>query len=253
MQTKDALIRVAPSAPRTWPPTASSTPRCASPPSCTSRAGSPSTRWSRPCSRGSGSGSAGTDLTVGPLVTAMRHAAHSREIAELAVRHRDAGVVGFDIAGSEAGQPAHPPPRRLPVRGGRELPHHHPRRRGVRPAVDLGGRAALRGRAARPRRAHRRRHRGRPDGRAVLGPPGQLRPGPAGAARDVPDLQRQHRRVRLDRRAPDRPAGPPAVPGHRQHRQPADERRVDDLGAGRPGRGVRLRLGRLRVAHRSTP
>jgi adenosine deaminase len=50
-------------------------------------------------------GSAGTPLTMGTLVTAMRHAAHSREIAELAVRHRDAGVVGFDIAGSEAGNP----------------------------------------------------------------------------------------------------------------------------------------------------
>jgi adenosine deaminase len=42
---------------------------------------------------------------MGTLVTAMRHAAHSTEIAELAVRHRDAGVVGFDIAGSEAGNP----------------------------------------------------------------------------------------------------------------------------------------------------
>ena len=50
-------------------------------------------------------GSAGTPLTVGTLVTAMRHAAVSRDIAELAVRHRDAGVVGFDIAGSEAGNP----------------------------------------------------------------------------------------------------------------------------------------------------
>ncbi len=50
-------------------------------------------------------GSAGTSLTMGTLVTAMRHAAHSTEIAELAVRHRDAGVVGFDIAGSEAGNP----------------------------------------------------------------------------------------------------------------------------------------------------
>jgi adenosine deaminase len=50
-------------------------------------------------------GSAGTSLTLGTLVTAMRHAAHSTEIAELAVRHRDAGVVGFDIAGSEAGNP----------------------------------------------------------------------------------------------------------------------------------------------------
>jgi len=50
-------------------------------------------------------GSAGTQLTLGTLVTAMRHAAHSTEIAELAVRHRDSGVVGFDIAGSEAGNP----------------------------------------------------------------------------------------------------------------------------------------------------
>lgn len=50
-------------------------------------------------------GGAGTSLSIGTLVTAMRHAAHSREIAELAVRHRDAGVVGFDIAGSEAGNP----------------------------------------------------------------------------------------------------------------------------------------------------
>ena len=50
-------------------------------------------------------GTAGTSLTVGTIVTAMRHAAHSTEIAELAVRHRDAGVVGFDIAGSEAGNP----------------------------------------------------------------------------------------------------------------------------------------------------
>lgn len=39
------------------------------------------------------------------LLTAMRHAARSREIAELTVRHRDHGVVGFDIAGAEAGFP----------------------------------------------------------------------------------------------------------------------------------------------------
>jgi adenosine deaminase len=35
----------------------------------------------------------------------MRHAARSQEIAELAIRHRDEGVVGFDIAGAEAGFP----------------------------------------------------------------------------------------------------------------------------------------------------
>jgi adenosine deaminase len=44
-------------------------------------------------------------IRVGALLTAMRHQARSREIAELAVRYRDAGVVGFDIAGAEAGFP----------------------------------------------------------------------------------------------------------------------------------------------------
>ncbi|KIR65067.1 MULTISPECIES: adenosine deaminase [Micromonospora] len=48
---------------------------------------------------------AGHQIRVGTLLTAMRHAARSQEIAELAVRHRDAGVVGFDIAGAEAGFP----------------------------------------------------------------------------------------------------------------------------------------------------
>ncbi len=50
-------------------------------------------------------GSAGRGITVYVLLTAMRTAARSLEIAELAVRHRDAGVVGFDIAGAEAGSP----------------------------------------------------------------------------------------------------------------------------------------------------
>ena len=44
-------------------------------------------------------------IEVGLLVTAMRHAARSQEIAELALRHLDEGVVGFDIAGSESGNP----------------------------------------------------------------------------------------------------------------------------------------------------
>ncbi|HEY5852817.1 MAG TPA: adenosine deaminase [Aldersonia sp.] len=47
----------------------------------------------------------GTPIRVGCLLTAMRHAARSREIAELAIRWRDQGVVGFDIAGAEAGFP----------------------------------------------------------------------------------------------------------------------------------------------------
>lgn len=52
----------------------------------------------------------GRPIRIGTLLTAMRHAARSQEIAELAVRHRDTGVVGFDIAGAEAG---YPPTRHL--------------------------------------------------------------------------------------------------------------------------------------------
>lgn len=50
-------------------------------------------------------GAEGRPIEVGLIVTAMRHAAHSKEIAEVALRHRDEGVVGFDIAGSESGNP----------------------------------------------------------------------------------------------------------------------------------------------------
>ncbi|WP_199549200.1 adenosine deaminase [Streptomyces sp. N35] len=47
----------------------------------------------------------GHRIRVGALLTAMRHAARALEIAELANRYRDLGVVGFDIAGAEAGFP----------------------------------------------------------------------------------------------------------------------------------------------------
>ncbi|WP_035833471.1 adenosine deaminase [Jonesia quinghaiensis] len=45
----------------------------------------------------------GHSIEVGQLVTAMRHADRWDEIADLALRHRDKGVYGFDIAGAEAG------------------------------------------------------------------------------------------------------------------------------------------------------
>lgn len=48
---------------------------------------------------------AGGDIRVGQLITAMRHTDRSREIAELAVRWRRRGAVGFDIAGPEDGFP----------------------------------------------------------------------------------------------------------------------------------------------------
>ena len=50
-------------------------------------------------------GSAGRGIELGFIVTAMRQFARSVEIAELAIRHRDEGVVGFDVAGPEAGFP----------------------------------------------------------------------------------------------------------------------------------------------------
>jgi adenosine deaminase len=53
---------------------------------------------------------AGRPIVVRQLLTAMRHQARSREIAELAVAYRDDGVAGFDIAGAEAG---YPPTRHL--------------------------------------------------------------------------------------------------------------------------------------------
>ena len=53
---------------------------------------------------------AGGRIVVRQLLTAMRHAARSMEIAELAVQWRDRGVAGFDIAGAEAG---YPPTRHL--------------------------------------------------------------------------------------------------------------------------------------------
>ena len=53
---------------------------------------------------------AGRPIVARVLLTAMRTAARSLEIAELAVRYRDRGVAGFDVAGAEAG---YPPTRHL--------------------------------------------------------------------------------------------------------------------------------------------
>jgi len=50
-------------------------------------------------------GSSGSPLTIRTLCSAMRQMSNSLEVAELAVRWRDRGVVGFDIAGPEKGFP----------------------------------------------------------------------------------------------------------------------------------------------------
>ena len=103
---------------------------------------------------------AGRPIIVRSLATAMRQADRALEIAQLALRHRDNGVVGFDIAGPEAGYPPGRFARRVPPPGPRQLPPDPPRRRGLRAAVDPRGPRPGR-RAARPRRPDRRRHRGR--------------------------------------------------------------------------------------------
>jgi adenosine deaminase len=53
---------------------------------------------------------AGTPITVGSLLCAMRQNDRWEEVAGLVVRYRDAGVVGFDLAGPEDGFP----PDRIP-------------------------------------------------------------------------------------------------------------------------------------------
>src|SRR3954453_4780105 len=55
--------------------------------------------------RGFARGERESGIKMGFIVTAMRQFARSVEIAELAVRYRDEGVVGFDVAGPEAGYP----------------------------------------------------------------------------------------------------------------------------------------------------
>jgi adenosine deaminase len=65
---------------------------------------------------------AGRPIVVRTLLTAMRTAARSAEIAELALRFRDEGVVGFDIAGAEAG---YPPSRHMDAFDLIRLHHFH--------------------------------------------------------------------------------------------------------------------------------
>ena len=146
-------------------------------------------------------GSEGRPIRVRTLLTAMRTAARSLEIADLAVRWRDRGVCGFDIAGAEAG---FPPTRHLDafehIRR-RELPPDDPRGRGVRAPLDLGSLAALWCGATWPRGPHRRRHRGRA---RRLGSPGATRGHGARPSRSpgaVSDVERALRGGAVDRGA----------------------------------------------------
>ena len=170
---------------------------------------------------------AGHRIKVGTLVTAMRHAANSREIARLAVQYRDLGVCGFDIAGAEAG---FPPTRHLDAFeylrrenahftihageafglpsiweaiqwcGADRLGH------GVRIVDDL--RVGSRPYGADPRGGRGGAGRGR-HARPARG----VRAGHAHPAGDGPVVQRADRRGAVHRRAPDRRCWPGCASG----------------------------------------
>ena len=190
----------------------------------------------------------GHRIRVTALLTAMRHAAKSREIAELAVRYRNDGVAGFDIAGAEAG---YPPTRHLDAFeflrrenahftihageafglksiweaiqwcGADRLGH------GVRIVDDITVEgAAVPGVARGRRRAGPHDVGRRRPGLGVPGAAGGLRPRRPDPAGDVPQQQPPDRRREVHRTPSDLAARPDEVPGHPQHRQPADERHV---------------------------
>ena len=71
---------------------------------------------------------AGTPIRMRTLLTAMRHAARSREIAELAVRLPRARGRRVRHRRRRGRLPAHPAPRRVRVPAPRERPLHDPRR-----------------------------------------------------------------------------------------------------------------------------
>ncbi|EEP73250.1 LOW QUALITY PROTEIN: adenosine deaminase, partial [Micromonospora sp. ATCC 39149] len=190
---------------------------------------------------------AGHPIRVGTLLTAMRHAARSQEIAELAVRHRDAGVVGFDIAGAEAG---FPPTRHLDA-------FEYLQRENFHFTIHAGEAFGLPSiwQAIQWCGADRLGHGVRivdditPGDPPVLGRlaayvrdkriPLELCPSSnvqTGAAASIAE----HKKKASARSA---------VPGDGEHRQPADERHLDVPGDGAAGGGLRLRLEGAPMVH----
>ena len=182
-------------------------------------------------------GEAGRPIVIRAIVTAMRQFARSVEIAELSVRYRDQGVVGFDIAGPEAG---FPPSRHLDAF---QLIH----RANFHVTIHAGEAFGLPSiwEALQWCGAERLGHGVRivdditvaPSGEIEIGRLAQFVRDRAGAARDVPHLQRAHRCRGVHPRPPHRPAPAIALPGHGEHRQPAHERREPE----RRVRGARRR------------
>jgi len=188
-------------------------------------------------------GSAGRGITMGFLVTAMRQGNRSLEIAELAAGHRDEGVVGFDIAGPEAGYPPtlHLEAFRLIAEENFHFTIHAGERFGlpsIWEALQVCGAERL-GDGVRIVDDITIRPDGRPslgrlasyvrDGRVPL----ELCPSSnvhTGAATSI----EEH---------PHRAATATALPGDREHRQPPDERDYAVQRVRPAGRGVRRQLG----------
>ncbi len=169
---------------------------------------------------------AGNPIVMKLLITAMRQAARSVEVAECAIRWRDAGVVGFDVAGPEKG---YPPTRYLDAfetirRANFHITIHAGESFGlpsIWEALQFAG-------------AERLGHGVRIVDDITVRDDGSVELGRLAAfVRDrrvplemCPSSNVHTGAVAIGRRPPDRPAPPPALPRHGQHRQPADERRL---------------------------
>ena len=177
---------------------------------------------------------------VRQLLTAMRHQARSREIAELAVAWRDRGVAGFDIAGAEAG---YPPTRHLDA-------FEYLQRENSHFTIHAGEAFGLPSiwQAIQWCGADRLGHGVRIIDDITVAADGAVELGRLAAyVRDkrIPLEMCPHSNVQTGAAASiaEHPIGlldPAPLPGHGQHRQPADEPDVDDQGDVGAGRGVRL-------------
>ena len=157
---------------------------------------------------------AGHPIVMKLLVTAMRQAARSVEVAECAIRWRDAGVVGFDVAGPEKG---YPPTRYLDA-------FDLVRRENFHITIHAGESFGLPSiwEALQFAGAERLGHGVRIVDDITVRDDGSVELGRLAAfVRDrrvplemCPTLERPHRRRGVDRRASDRPAPPAALPGH---------------------------------------
>jgi adenosine deaminase len=160
------------------------------------------------------------------------------EIAELAVRWRDHGVVGFDIAGPESG---YRPTRHLDA-------FEHVRRENFHITIHAGESFGLPSiwEAIQLCGAERLGHGVRIVDDITVREDGVIALGRLAAFvrdRRVPlemcSTSNVHRGHDVDRDTPDRSPAAAAVPGHRQHRQSADERGLALVGVRGPGRCVR--------------